>query len=151
MITCLSRVCLFDSLISLYVQPLSNYKTGEVLGSGAFSTVFRAKDLSGNTDVALKVSRKKDLSPEDVVGIRQEAEIMQSFTHPNIVRFYTIFEDKDNFYTVLEIIQGGQLFDRIATKKKYTENEARDLVKILLNAIKYCHDHGVAHRSFNSC
>jgi serine/threonine protein kinase len=117
-----------------------------IVGSGAFSTVHRATDLTTKHEVALKISRKKELTAEDVVGIRQEAEIMQSFQHPNIVRFYQFFENNENFYTVLEIIQGGQLYDRIAAKKKYTENEGRDLVKVLLNAIKYCHDNGVAHR-----
>ena len=119
---------------------------GEELGSGAFSTVYRARAADRNGDVAVKISRKKELSPDDVVGIRQEVEIMQSFNHKNIVRFYAFFENADNFYTILEIVQGGQLFDRIAHKKKYDENEARELVKILLEAIKYCHDRGVAHR-----
>ncbi|RHY10500.1 hypothetical protein DYB36_004975, partial [Aphanomyces astaci] len=45
-----------------------------------------------------------------------------------------------------EYIAGGELFDRIVEKTFYSENEARELVRILLGAIKYCHDHNVVHR-----
>lgn len=41
---------------------------------------------------------------------------------------------------------GGELFDRIVQKVVYTEKEARDLVTILLEAVKYCHDRGIVHR-----
>lgn len=43
-------------------------------------------------------------------------------------------------------VLGGELFDRIVKKVVYTEKEARDLVTILLEAVKYCHDRGIVHR-----
>lgn len=46
----------------------------------------------------------------------------------------------------LFFVQGGELFDRIVQKVVYTEKEARDLVTILLEAVKYCHDRGIVHR-----
>jgi serine/threonine protein kinase len=121
---------------------------GAELGTGAYSRVCRAilKSDPDKREVAMKITSKKELTPEDVVGIQQEAEIMQSFSHPNIVAFYNFFEDRQHFYSCLEIIEGGQLYDRIASKHNYNENEARNLVQILLSAIQYCHDHGVAHR-----
>jgi serine/threonine protein kinase len=47
---------------------------------------------------------------------------------------------------VLEFLEGGELFDRIVKKTFYNEKEARDLVAIILNAIKYMHDHDIVHR-----
>jgi calcium/calmodulin-dependent protein kinase I len=46
----------------------------------------------------------------------------------------------------MEILEGGELFDRIVKKSFYNEKDARDLVYILINAIKYCHDRGIVHR-----
>ena len=57
--------------------------------------------------------------------------------------FYT----EDNYYyLVTEFMEGGELFDRIVEKSYYSEREARDLVKLLLEAIKYCHECNVVHR-----
>jgi calcium/calmodulin-dependent protein kinase I len=127
---------------------VKEFKLGAELGAGAYSKVYRAylKSDPLRQEVALKVTEKSQLSPEDVVGIHQEAEIMRSFSHPNIVAFYSFFEDRKFFYSALEIIEGGQLYDRIATKHNYSESEARELVTILLTAIQYCHERGVAHR-----
>ena len=46
----------------------------------------------------------------------------------------------------MELMTGGELFDRIVDKGNYTEEEARLVVKQLANALKYCHDFGVVHR-----
>ena len=46
----------------------------------------------------------------------------------------------------MELVAGGELFDRIVAKTQYTEKEARDLVKVFLGAMAYMHDHGVVHR-----
>jgi serine/threonine protein kinase len=46
----------------------------------------------------------------------------------------------------MEIVNGGELFDRIVKKTFYNEKEARDLIAILLSAIKHCHDRHIVHR-----
>lgn len=52
----------------------------------------------------------------------------------------------ENYYLVMEVMSGGELFDRIVQKSYYNEKEARDLVKILLDAICYMHDRNIVHR-----
>lgn len=59
---------------------------------------------------------------------------------------YESFEDVTNVYLVLEICEGGELFDRIIKKKYYDENGARRLFRQVIKAILYCHAKGVCHR-----
>jgi len=62
------------------------------------------------------------------------------------VKLYEIFEDEDNIYLVLELMTGGELFDRIVDKEHYSEKEASDTIRPIIDAIKYCHSLGIVHR-----
>ena len=66
--------------------------------------------------------------------------------HPNIVRLYEFFDEKNHFVTVQEIIQGGELFDAIIERGQFAENDARILIKTLLATLNYCHVNGIVHR-----
>ena len=96
--------------------------------------------------VAVKIIKRTNLPVEDEIALRQEVEILTSLHHPNIVKCIDFFEEDKFFYVVMECLEGGELFDRIVKKTFYNEKEARDLVYILLSAIKFCHDHDVVHR-----
>jgi calcium/calmodulin-dependent protein kinase I len=71
---------------------------------------------------------------------------MQSLQHEHIVHLFDFFEEEKYYYLVLEYMEGGELFDRVVKKTVYNEKEARDVVKILVSAIKYCHDRNIVHR-----
>lgn len=49
-------------------------------------------------------------------------------------------------YLVLELMSGGELFDRIIEKESYTEAEAKSVVATIAQVLVYCHDRGIAHR-----
>lgn len=57
-----------------------------------------------------------------------------------------IYEDEDKVYMVLELMTGGELFDRVIAKECYSEKEAADTVRPIVDSIKYCHSMGIAHR-----
>jgi serine/threonine protein kinase len=61
-------------------------------------------------------------------------------------RLYETFDEGSDFYIVTELVEGGELFDRIVSKAHYTEKEARDLIKSLLETLNYMHTTGVVHR-----
>ncbi len=67
-------------------------------------------------------------------------------SHPNIVELREVFDCPKVFYMVMELMTGGELFDRIVEKEKYTEAEAASVVYRLAGAIKYCHEKGIVHR-----
>lgn len=65
---------------------------------------------------------------------------------PNIVQLYEVFEEDKFCYLVMEIMYGGELFDRIIQKKTFTEQEARLCCQCVLSALEYMHQRRVAHR-----
>ncbi|KAF0703965.1 hypothetical protein AaE_015175 [Aphanomyces astaci] len=129
--------------------PLSfkeTYTLGKRLGAGAFAIVREGVNKVTGTKFAVKCIKTSSLSPADVRGLRQEISILKQLSHPNIMSLHDVIEEPNVTYLVTEYIAGGELFDRIVEKTFYSENEARELVRILLGAIKYCHDHNVVHR-----
>lgn len=124
----------------------NRYKKGKELGKGGFSVVYEVIDKTTKKRHAAKEIIKASLKPEDEIGLKQEIDILQSLNHPHIVKFVDFFDEKDHYYVVLELLEGGELFDRIVQKACYNEKEARDLVRVLLGALKYIHDLGVVHR-----
>lgn len=56
------------------------------------------------------------------------------------------YDEKDRFILVLELISGGELFDRVVQKERYSEREAREVIKQMTKAIQFAHENGVAHR-----
>jgi serine/threonine protein kinase len=117
--------------------------------------VYKAKRLHGiglhvAPFVAIKVVYRNKLSKEDEELIRKENSILKLLNDPimhnNVIKFFDFYEDTSAFFMVLELIEGGELFDRLVKKIHYSEKEARDLVLVLLSAVKHCHDRDVVHR-----
>lgn len=71
---------------------------------------------------------------------------MRNIQHPNIVEFYDYFSDKKYIYLILEYLSGGELYDEIAEKVVYTEEEARNVISPIIDAIRYLHECGIVHR-----
>ena len=78
--------------------------------------------------------------------MKDEIQVLEELKHKHIIRLYDVFEEPQYYYLVTEKMMGGELFDRIVQKSYYNEKEARDVCLILFDAMKYCHDHHVAHR-----
>ncbi|KAI5093638.1 calcium/calmodulin-dependent protein kinase type 1-like isoform X2 [Silurus meridionalis] len=66
--------------------------------------------------------------------------------HANIVSLEDIYENKSHLYLVMQLVSGGELFDRIVEKGFYTEKDASKLIQQILDAVKYLHDMGIVHR-----
>lgn len=124
----------------------SKYAFGKKLGEGGFAEVFEATSNLNGHRVAIKCIKRDSMEEEDVQAIFQEVRVLESLNHPNIVHLFEFFEEPSHYYMVLEVINGGELFDRIVAKTFYNEKEARDLVVVLLRALKYMHDRDVIHR-----
>lgn len=122
------------------------YKFGKTLGTGSFATVKAATKKDDQSRWAVKCIKKESLAPEDEQALQDEVSILQQVSHPNIVRLHEVFDCPKTFYMVMEVMSGGELFDRIVEKEKYTEEDARVLVQKMAQAIKYCHDMGIVHR-----
>jgi calcium/calmodulin-dependent protein kinase I len=62
------------------------------------------------------------------------------------VKLFEIYDEDDCIYLVLELLKGGELFDRIVEKENYSEKEASDTLRPIVDAIRYCHSLGIIHR-----
>ncbi|KAH8058872.1 serine/threonine kinase [Aureococcus anophagefferens] len=122
------------------------YTLGQELGTGAMSVVRMAEHKHSGRRLAVKCIAKEPLNLDDEAALLQEVNILQKLDHPNIVKLHAFFDEPTMFYLVMDLIEGGELFERIAQKEFYSEKEARDLILILLQTIKYCHDLGIVHR-----
>ncbi|CAM9819998.1 unnamed protein product, partial [Chrysoparadoxa australica] len=123
-----------------------HYNLTRTLGEGSFAKVKLAVHKVEETKWAIKVIRKTSLSPEDEDALKSEVDILGRLEHPNIVQLREVFDSHNNFYMVLELCTGGELFDRIVCKAHYTENEAKECISAVTQAIKYCHSQGIVHR-----
>jgi len=122
------------------------YKTGKTLGEGAFAVVKEGQKKGTRETYAIKIVTKAKLTEEDDLALQDEIQILSALRHPHIIRLYETFEDPKFYYLVTEEMHGGELFDRVVAKSYYNEKEARDVTKILLSAVGYCHSRDVAHR-----
>lgn len=89
------------------------------------------------------------LLPVAVEDVKREVKILQALSgHENVVHFYNAFEDDDYVYIVMELCEGGELLDRILSKKDkcYCEADAAKIVHQLLKVAAECHLHGIVHR-----
>eukprot|EP01039_Chlorochromonas_danica_P003257 gene3257-3568_t len=122
------------------------YMLARELGSGAFSVVKLGVHLESGRKTAVKIVSKKKLSEEDYSALMMEIQILSELDHPHIIKLFETFDEGSDFYIVTELVEGGELFDRIVSKAHYTEKEARDLIKIMLETMDYMHKAGVVHR-----
>ena len=101
------------------------YVLGKTLGEGSFAVVREVTCKKDGSHWAAKCIDKKKLSTEEKTSLKQEVDIMEKLNHKNIVHLRECFDSPKTFYMVLEICAGGEMFDRIVDKEKYTEHEAR--------------------------
>ncbi|EOD42155.1 hypothetical protein EMIHUDRAFT_414421, partial [Emiliania huxleyi CCMP1516] len=113
------------------------------LGSGAHGVVRLARHVESGEMVAIKVM------PTAVMGaVAKELVAMAKVDHPNIVRLLgtQVDLDRKRVYMVMELCQGGELFDRIAECGKLEEDQARQYLVQMALAIEHCHGLNVYHR-----
>ncbi|ORX52342.1 Pkinase-domain-containing protein [Hesseltinella vesiculosa] len=139
------------------------YEVLQKLGDGAFSNVYRGADRKSGHVVAIKVAHKH--TEEDASGdhlhpsmkkkprvteranILKEVKIMQNIDHPNIIRLNDFMESQENYFLVMELCNGGELFHRIVDLTYFSEDLSRHIVGQLAQAVYHLHEEcGVVHR-----
>ena len=105
---------------------IGTYILYDQIGKGSFSKVTKAIHLITEQVVAVKILEKEKIEDEiDVERITREIEILKTIMHPNIAQMYESFSTVHNIYLMMEIAEGGDLFDFISSKNCLTEIEAR--------------------------
>ncbi|KAL4946403.1 Calcium/calmodulin-dependent protein kinase [Aspergillus oleicola] len=121
----------------------SQYRFGRTLGAGTYGIVREADCASGK--VAVKIILKRNVRGNERM-VYDELDLLQKLNHPHIVHFVDWFESKDKFYIVTQLATGGELFDRICEYGKFTEKDASQTIRQVLDAVDYLHQRNIVHR-----
>lgn len=122
------------------------YELGQELGRGGFSIVREGRNRTTGEKVAVKFIEKKFVDPEELKLLQREIDIMARVQHTNVLRLFEIFDTDTKLSLVMELVNGGELFYKIVDKGSYSELEARDIVRQLVQGVDYLHNQGIAHR-----
>ncbi|KAM7270547.1 hypothetical protein ACFE04_029761 [Oxalis oulophora] len=123
---------------------VGKYELGKTLGEGTFAKVKFARNVVTGDNVAIKILDKDKILKHKMINqIKREISTMKLIRHPNVIRMYEVMASKTKVYIVLEFVTGGELFDKIATKGRLKEDEARKYFQQLIDAVDYCHSREV--------
>eukprot|EP00494_Astrolonche_serrata_P029121 UN29388 len=122
------------------------YKVKEKLGRGAFATVRRCIRKKDQREFALKVVRKKGMEPYNLKALKSETQIMHTLNHPNIVKLYELYDTPNHLHMIIDLLAGGELFDRIVEQGTFSEYKSARIVNQIAESLHYLHDRNIVHR-----
>ncbi|CAK7218606.1 serine/threonine-protein kinase gin4 [Sporothrix curviconia] len=146
------------------------WQLGKTLGKGSSARVRAARHCSTHQPVAVKIIAKKTARmtqsgsiaqldqfdsnlPENVNGVRRmplaierEVAILKLIEHPNIVKLYDIWENRNEIYLILEYVENGDLFTYVSQNGALTEEASVFVFRQMMSAVQYCHAYNICHR-----
>mmetsp|Transcript_2489 Transcript_2489/g.4283 ORF Transcript_2489/g.4283 Transcript_2489/m.4283 type:complete len:366 (+) Transcript_2489:134-1231(+) len=129
-------------------QIFKKYEFSMKIGVGATSQVHEASQKESGKPVAVKavVKEESHLAGKSVLLLHKEVDIMRMLNHPNICKLLEMFEDHLIFYFVLEICEGGTLFERLETDIVLEETDGAVIARQMFSAVAHLHDKNILHR-----
>ncbi|EFX77430.1 hypothetical protein DAPPUDRAFT_305787 [Daphnia pulex] len=121
------------------------YEIGRIIGDGNFAVVREGIDRRTRDRYALKLIDKKRCQGKEVV-LESEVQVLGRLRHPNVVKLYDVIDANSILCLVLELVEGGDLFDAIAAAGKFSEPEAKRMTSDLASALSYLHSLNIVHR-----
>lgn len=115
----------------------------EELGSGAFSEVYMVKEKKTGKTFAMKCVKKKQKRD---LNLENEIAVLRRIKHDNVVGMEDFYESRTHYYLVMQLVSGGELFDRILDRGVYSERDASKVIQQVLQAVGYLHQSGIVHR-----
>ncbi len=127
-------------------QKLGRFELLDVVGQGAFGTVYKARDPELQRTVAIKVPRAGNLAgPQELDRFLREARSAAQLRHPSIISVYEVAQSDGVTYLVSDFAQGVTLTDLLSARRPGFR-EAAELVAAVAEALHYAHERGVVHR-----
>ena len=118
-----------------------------VIGKGGFGKVWRVRYKKTQEIFALKeMSKKKILDKKSEYSINNERVFLSKLRHPFLVNMHYAFQDKDNLYLVIDILNGGDLRFHCSRYRKFSEEQTRFFIACMVHALSYVHENNVIHR-----
>lgn len=133
-----------DVQIKRNVDPKETYTLDEEIGRGKFGIVYRCTDKTTGLSLAAKFipTPKK----EDRRNVEREIEIMRALQHPRLIQIYDAFENGKTMCVVLELIQGGELFERVIDDDfVLTEKSCTIFMRQICEGVDFIHKQRILH------
>lgn len=128
-------------------QKIPGFKVLGKLGAGAMATVYKAKQLSLDRLVAIKVlPRKFSSNPQFIERFYAEGRAAAQLNHPNIVQAYDVGKAGEYHYFVMEYVEGNTVYDEIVKNRRYSEADAVEIAIQIAEALQHAHGKGLIHR-----
>lgn len=126
---------------------LKHFEIGELLGQGGMGQVYRARDISLERDVALKILPGEVADqPELIDGFVREARAQAKLTHPHVVSIFFVGEEAGRFFFAMELVEGESLRERLDRGERTDWREAIELMIPVARALEESAAVGLVHR-----
>ncbi|TSM04844.1 CaM kinase-like vesicle-associated protein [Bagarius yarrelli] len=122
------------------------YEIGQVLKAKEFCELCLVKERLTNKVYVCKKFLKKD-GKKVRKAAKNEIMILKMVNHPNILKLIDAFETRKEFYIIQELATGGDVFDWILDQGNYTERDAANVIRQVLEAVAYLHSLNIVHRN----
>lgn len=126
---------------------LAKYDVKALIGRGTLNKVVRVQKKGSNQAFAMKVVDVKEKKRKDKYD--SEIRVLRRVRHDSIIQLVEVFESPGKCYMVMELATGGELFDRIITRKRFSERDAVKILQMVLQGVNYLHKLGITHRDLN--
>jgi len=117
-----------------------------VVGKGMNGSVYKATSRETHREYAVKEFDLLNASSEQLEDLEGECEIFLAMDHPHVARLTDVYKSNSKLFLVMELMEGGEMFERIMKKRVYKEADAADAAYQMLLAINYIHQHSIVHR-----
>jgi len=120
----------------------------KVLGSGYNGVVRLAVDKGAEKEqhFAVKAFKLSNITADKRQQLDSEVAVFLGMDHPHVARLFDVYETDDHLHLVMECLEGGELFDRVTARKRYSEQDAAEATRQMLLALNYLYSHGIVHR-----
>ena len=116
----------------------------KILGEGTYGVVFKAVEKDTREIRAIKRIARETI--KNYKRFLNEINALKTLDHPNVIKLYEIYEDKEYIYLVQELLEGGELFEYIVNKEYLDEVQTARIFKQIISSILYCHKNAICHR-----
>jgi calcium-dependent protein kinase len=140
---------LMSSLKSFERNFFADYKLHkEIIGYGARGEICLCTENSSKKTFAVKILNKAQL-PQEIVKarlVKKQVEMVSVLNHPSILKIYDFYEDRSNYYILMDYAKGGDLFNKLEKFGPLTEAQASRIMEQVFLGLAHMHRNGIAHR-----
>ena len=127
----------------------NDYDLCEILGEGAFGSVYRCRNKLTGSERAVKIVEKGRMCDYEREEVIAEFQLLRRIDNPNVIRMYEFFDTPEKFYIVQELARGGELYSELNKRGALPEQDVARIMKQVLSCLKYLAQHNIVHRDIN--